>query len=174
MTVFGDSRCHEQHGVNGDTRNAENEAAFAELTRGESRRIDTWQLPFVDTNPDWPHESPDWPEIADALRVLAGDPGFDRVFAPWPEPGGHEQHNRIGSIAADVFGRERITYYTTYRYGGPKTREGSEIEPRPEWIIRKLRALACYESQILYGPRRFFMEDLREYRLDGMAARRAA
>lgn len=170
VTVFGDSRCHEQHGVNGATRNAENEAAFAELTRGEARRIDTWQLPFVDVEP-YPGVRP---EIEEAIRVLAADPEFGHIFAPWPENGGHALHNVVGEIAARIFPPERLSFYTTYRYGGPKTREGSEVEPRPEWIIRKLRALACYESQILYGPRRFFMEDLREYRLDGMAARRAA
>lgn len=127
--------------------------------------------PFPDDDPPWDeveallrrgelnlHDEgpePDWVDVA---------PWPHRVFAPWPEPGGHEQHNRVGELAEAVFGSERVSFYTTYRYGGPRT-VGREVEPEPWMIPLKLRALACYESQMLRGPRRFFLDSLREYEL---------
>lgn len=96
-----------------------------------------------------PAESPEWerPEL---------------VWAPWPEPKGHQQHNRVGELALEVFGEERVTFYATYQYGGPRS-GGTPVEPTREQVLGKLRALACYESQILRGPVRFFTHPLDEF-----------
>lgn len=151
ITVLADAR--NQQGVTGEMRNEENRQAFRQL--GVAAPV-VWR---------YRDDEPDWEAIQDDLVRLSG-PTYRRVFAPWPERGGHEQHNRIGEMAVEVFGSDRVTFYTTYVYGGPRTRVGVEVDPDPEWIIRKHRALACFESQILHGPRRFFMEDLREYVVD--------
>lgn len=114
----------------------------------------------------WPYgdDDPDWQEIRARLEELGNGERPTRIFAPWPEPKGHPQHSRVGELAEAVFGSERVTFYTTYRYGGPRT-VGREVEPEPWMIPLKLRALACYESQMLRGPRRFFLDSLREYEL---------
>ncbi len=111
------------------------------------------------THEQWPHpdDHPNWDAVSKGLGAL--DP--DRVFAPWPEPHGHEHHNQAGVLAGHIFG-ERVTFFTTYRVGGPRT-VGTPSEPEPWMIPLKLRALACYESQMLRGPRRFFMHSLDEW-----------
>jgi LmbE family N-acetylglucosaminyl deacetylase len=88
----------------------------------------------------------------------------ERVWAPDVEQGGHEQHNLVGSVALDVFG-DRVHSYLTYVRGQMRTR-GTEVPFEPQWVSRKLRALAYYESQIaLVGNTQpWFMDDtLREY-----------
>lgn len=116
-------------------------------------QLEQWM--FNDTDPDW--ES-----LAAQLSSLNKLERPERVFAPWPEPGGHPQHNQVGELAREVFDG-RVTFYTTYRFGGPVTVGPIEVTPEPPWILAKLKSLACYESQILNGPRRFFMSDLHEY-----------
>ncbi len=106
--------------------------------------------------------TPDWERTANWIAAMDERMApLDRVFAPWPEKGGHEHHNRVGELARDIFG-DRVTFYTTYRVGGPRT-VGTPSEPEPWMIPLKLRALACYESQMLRGPRRFFMHALDEW-----------
>lgn len=147
VTVLGDAR--NQPGVTGAMRDEENARAFREL--GLDPPV-SW---------DYRDDEPDWHDIEGDLVALRGR-GFDRVFAPWPESKGHQQHNEVGDLCSFVFGR-RVEFYTTYQFGGPKTRAGTEVSPDPDWIGRKHRALACFYSQVSVGPRRFFMEDLREY-----------
>lgn len=146
VTVLGDAR--NQPGITGEMRGEENARAFREL--GLEPPI---QWFFRD-------DAPDWPEIAAAIG-WRGYRNAERVFAPFPEPGGHEQHNRVGELARDVFG-DRVTYYATYKYGGPRT-TGDPVPFEREWVPRKLRALACFESQILHGPVRFFTMGLDEW-----------
>lgn len=92
---------------------------------------------------------------------------YEHVFAPLPEPGGHPEHNYVGTVAVELWGKVRTTLYTTYtRTGGRTTSEGQEVE-LPAWMIqRKLRALAEYISQIEQpSTRPWFcqMLDLREW-----------
>ena len=159
VTVLGDAR--NQPGVTGAMRDEENARAFREL--GLEPPV-SWN--YRDDDPDWADIESDFTALA--LR------DFDRVYAPWPEAEGHDQHNRIGIMAQGILGKNRISYYTTYKFGGPKTRGplieqrrlkviANEVIPEPDWVMRKHRALACFGSQITVGPRRFFMEDLREY-----------
>jgi LmbE family N-acetylglucosaminyl deacetylase len=109
----------------------------------------------------YPDTGPDWEQIENRIRKVAANTG-GLAFAPLAERGGHEQHNLVSEIVRAAFG-SRARYYATYRYGGPKTTTGTLVEPEPAWIIAKLRALACYRSQIERGPRRFFLHDLHEY-----------
>ncbi len=92
------------------------------------------------------------------------DPTTDdqpRVYAPAVEKGGLDQHNQVGRVADSVF--SDVTHYFTYAgYPRQKSR-GTEVECEPDWIMRKLRALSCYESQAYTPSRHHFMEDLREY-----------
>lgn len=68
------------------------------------------------------------------------------VFAPAVEEGGHHEHNVIGELASRVFG-DAYRPYLTYRRGFDRS-YGERVEFEPHWPILKLRALACYESQI--------------------------
>jgi len=115
---------------------------------------------------------PDWSGMEQAMRTLTAS----RVYAPAPafEQNGHApgqtpagfgvlQHDVIGQMALDVFGAERVTGYTLYSRWGGRTR-AVEVVPEPEWVIGKLRALACYRSQIEDpATRPHFLEPLREY-----------
>jgi hypothetical protein len=78
--------------------------------------------------------------------------------------GGHEQHNLVAEVARTIFG-DRVQPYLTYVRGQMRTR-GTEVPFEPQWVSRKLRALACYESQIALtgNTQPWFMDDtLREY-----------
>jgi len=62
-----------------------------------------------------------------------------------------------------VFGAD-VRRYQTYQ-GEERVREGREVPPpTPAAIERKIRALACYTSQLTH-PRSsaFFLHDQREY-----------
>jgi LmbE family N-acetylglucosaminyl deacetylase len=88
----------------------------------------------------------------------------ERVWAPATELGGHEQHNLVAEVARTIFG-DRVQPYLTYVRGQMRTR-GTEVPFEPQWVSRKLRALACYESQIALtgNTQPWFMDDtLREY-----------
>ena len=86
---------------------------------------------------------------------------LDLTYKIIRERGGHPEHNRIGELAREIFG-DRVRFYATYKVGGPRT-ELAPHAPEPWMIPLKLRALACYESQMLRGPRRFFMHGLDEW-----------
>lgn len=133
-------------------RERETDAAWRILRPGGS-----WhQWPFSDA-------APAWAALEERVAALADE--YDHVIAPCPEAGGHEQHNRVGEIARRHFGRSRATLYLTYRRGESRSRWGTEVEPQhPDWIALKLRALACYESQIREPTcRPWFLDGLREY-----------
>lgn len=140
----------DMHGIKAETREAETKVAFQLLGFAS---VEQWEQ--LDT-------APDWTEVRAELEEAAKVTSYDRVFAPASEAGGHDHHNKIAEIAHAVFG-ERVTFYTTYKYGGPKTR-GKEVPYEPWMVTKKLQALACFRSQIEQGgPHRFFVEDLREY-----------
>jgi LmbE family N-acetylglucosaminyl deacetylase len=137
----------EANGIPHAEREAEDTAAF------EILGVTHEQWWFPDTAFDTSRFCKDLIAIADM---------FDAVCAPWPEPkNGNPHHDQIGKFAQDIFG-DRVTFYTTYRVGGTRT-VGVPSEPEPWMIPLKLRALACYESQMLRGPRRFFMHALDEW-----------
>lgn len=92
----------------------------------------------------------------------------EQVWAPAIEENGHDQHNMVGA-AADAAFPGKVTRYLTYtRKVDGKSRNGTEVLPRSgDDIARKLRALACYTSQLQMDDRLgcwpHFVNDLREY-----------
>jgi LmbE family N-acetylglucosaminyl deacetylase len=141
----------DRYGITAAARERETSEALLELG------APGWeQWPYLDRDPNWS-------EVRRELEELNGRSAYDPVFAPAVEPDGHYQHNRIGDIAYEVFG-DRVISYLTYTRSGGRSRNGTEIEPKPEWIERKHRALACYRSQIEEPScRPWFLGDLREY-----------
>lgn len=136
-------------GITSAQREAEDDAAFAILD------VDHVQWPFPDIG--------DGGGMGEAFRELAG--GYDRVYAPAYEEGGHEQHNQIGLLAAALFG-PLLTPYLTYTRAGGKSEGRNRVNYEPEWVTLKLRAMACYRSQIETGAAgctEHFVRDLREY-----------
>lgn len=125
----------ERRGISGQTREWENKHAMHELG------CQWGQWPFSDSDPDW-----------DAIRdaIVGAAATYGRVLAPHPEDGGHEHHNRIGEIAREAFGAGRVTCYVTYANGRQRNNDGlgEKVIPTPDAVQAKLRALACYRSQI--------------------------
>lgn len=139
-------------GVTAETREAETDCALKQLG------VSSWeQWPYPDTGPDWQ-------AVELAMQMLDERMEPELVLAPAVEDGGHEQHSRVGELARAVFG-DRVTAYLTYVRGQLSSRVGEEVAFEPDWPVRKLRALACYESQIgLPATRPWFMDDtLREW-----------
>jgi len=132
--------------------------------------------------PDHHATASDAEAVSDALLLIKpwrpfGDEEIEHVYAPAIEENGHEQHNAVGR-AADILWPGQVTHYLTYTYrtethrGGKSERRLPNGDPdRPvaftgEMVRRKLRALACYESQIdleRLGCRDHFCRDLWEY-----------
>lgn len=121
--------------ITAQMREAEDNCAFRELglTRWE-------QWPFSDRYLDWA-------AITAKLYALRSF-GFDEVWAPAPyADGGHPHHNELGLLARQVW--PDCTLYHTYRNGMGREK-GNLVEIQDGyWIRSKLRALACYETQIL-------------------------
>jgi LmbE family N-acetylglucosaminyl deacetylase len=69
------------------------------------------------------------------------------VWIPAVESGGHEQHNLVGEIGAEVFVRAKVHRYLTYT-GSGKSRWGQEVAATGAMIRKKLQALACYKTQL--------------------------
>jgi LmbE family N-acetylglucosaminyl deacetylase len=121
-------------GITHATRAAEDACAYAILG------CDHTQWPYTDSDPDWGG-------VVNAMRLMDDRLDPSAVFAPAVEDGGHDQHNQIGELAAAVFG-DRVIAYLTYTNGRERSRGGSEVPFLPSWPAVKLRALACYLSQI--------------------------
>lgn len=112
---------------------------------------------------------PDWDDIAIAVRHLSDL--YDCLLAPAWEPGGHTHHNKVAEIAAGTWPADRVGRYLTYTPAGrsvpsPDNPGFVTVDPEPEWIVRKLAALACYRTQI-HEPtcRPHFLRPLDEYAL---------
>lgn len=128
-------------------RQDETRAAVSTLAGGVS--LEFW--PFRDDDPDW-----------DAIRERIDALDADVVYAPCAyDQGGHEHHNRIGTLAAD-FAPGQVVKYDTYVFGRTRVTDGIEQIPEPWMVERKFRALACYRSQIGLWPHHFLAEQ-REY-----------
>lgn len=110
-------------------------------------------------------DAPNWGMTREYVGRLVNKLSPGKIYAPYPEVAGHDQHNNIGRIATAA-AREQdcsLIPYLTYTTQGKSTR-GNIVEPEPDHIIRKLRALACYKSQItVVNCREHFMRGLHEY-----------
>lgn len=113
-------------------------------------------------------DTQNWEPIA---AILASERDVERVWAPVPEPGGHRHHNRLAAVAIQVFGPDRVSFYSTYRVEEPsgwpiRTSHGYPIETEDDWPALKRDALACYVSQIeSSGTRMHFERPLDEYEM---------
>jgi hypothetical protein len=101
--------------------------------------------------------------IAGHLSALAISSGITEIYAPAWEPNGHAQHNLV-AVACD--GLPVVERYLTYTPAGKST-NGRKVPFKGAWIPLKLRALACYESQMNLDPRMgcwpHFLRDQTEY-----------
>jgi LmbE family N-acetylglucosaminyl deacetylase len=99
--------------------------------------------------------------LAEEFRRRYGDKNIEAVFAPAYEKGGNELHNLV-SRAADQEWADILRHYKTYTTAGKS--KGFPVPKTPEWIADKLRALACYSSQIAEpSTQEHFLRDLYEY-----------
>jgi len=78
------------------------------------------------------------------LEPFASQPWI-HVYAPAIQ-GGHKDHDALGDVVSSMF--SPVSYYATYAQGECFSPLGREIEPTPEEVDRKNRALDCYPSQI--------------------------
>lgn len=99
--------------------------------------------------------------LINRLQVFDALCSVERVYAPDPQSS-HPDHVALGRAAATVF-LGRVTSYFTYDTKS-EAAELSQVMHVPEWTLLKLRALACYRTQILH-PRanQFFMVGLHEW-----------
>jgi hypothetical protein len=148
-----------------DERTSESMQAMKEL--GAS--LEQWRIP---------HLRDDRFVLVERMMRQMRD-AYEHVFAPCPEyeRNGHSyespsdqvfgvlDHDRIGSLALDIWGPERVTLYKTYARWDGRLRDGVEVRPEPGWIALKLRALAHYTSQHHHEPTAswFVQPDLREW-----------
>jgi LmbE family N-acetylglucosaminyl deacetylase len=137
-------------GITQQQRVGENAAAMREL----GLTFDQW--PYRD-------DRPDWPAVEVAMRAIDDRLKPETVLAPMVELGAHEQHIQVGHLAEKVFGG-RIVFYMTYVRGHGRTVTERPVVGTPDQVARKLRALACYRSQIGEPScRSWFLDGLTEY-----------
>jgi LmbE family N-acetylglucosaminyl deacetylase len=104
-------------------------------------------------------------ELGLRVEQLREDQTFDLLIAPAHERDGHEQHEWVAHLADMLApGRPVIRYHTYSRTHG-RVREGTEVQADSWMIARKLRALACHESQMdpRTGCQTWFLDGIREW-----------
>lgn len=94
------------------------------------------------------------------------DDNVERIIAPAIEDYGHLEHNMVGELAEIVWPDREVIRYRTYAPRGTRS-HGNPVEPdHPDFIMRKLEAMACYRSQILEEATRpwfYQLLDMREW-----------
>lgn len=127
-------------GVRWDERRSETRAACEILGCSSIRHLGISDAdPTVDV----------W-EVRRAINgILDNHRGVSEIYAPAIEERGHVQHNLVG---AAVEGPNVIRYLTYTDQG--KSTNGREVSIlSPDWIEKKLLALACYKSQFSLDKR---------------------
>lgn len=137
-------KVQERYGITADQRLAEAVAAMDVLG--------------IENYRTWPY-----PDDTDATDSMVIDltcwlDTYAFVWAPMWEHDGHFGHNAVNQAAVKVFG-DRCRFYATYRRGSARTRTEHEVFPEPDWPARKLRAMACYESQVNLPNTRAWFDD---------------
>lgn len=150
---------HERYGQPEQARLNEFHLACDHLRAGVVRTLNlSNDSPDTILAPDLPHHLR---SAADAIHN-----GYDRVYAPAYEIGGHPQHSLIASAAVNVFGIETVEHYTTYTRHGGRTTTDRPIEFDATMVSLKLRAMSAYRSQIDHPSTRGWFVDhppIREY-----------
>lgn len=149
-TVFRSDRQRDEYGITHAQREHEDRAALYHL--GVTSYI---QLDHSDARPHWA-------QIHGELRRLILDHKI--VLAPAAEKRrGQAQHDEIGTFVWKHFRHQRrVIRYLTYTWEGKST-WGQPVRYEPEWVPMKLRALACYESQMRTSSAPHFLRELTEY-----------
>ncbi len=102
-------------------------------------------------------ELPNWDVVTGILRSYRG---VEVCYAPAFETDGHEHHNIVAGLADQVF--PNVVHYMTYTRAGKST--GRPVPYDPAWVALKLRAIACYESQIRQRNQvEHFLREQQEY-----------
>lgn len=101
-------------------------------------------------------------DVVDKMRRCREQLAPEQVWAPSRETS-HPEHVAVAAAAELVF-YDRLTTYHTYNEAGRVQTGGLRVPREPEWIHRKLRALAEYKTQACH-PRAcvFFEHDQREF-----------
>lgn len=115
--------------------------------------VHQWSYPNRPASGDWLEAMP---RVRADMDAIAREGRYELVLAPWPEPGGHDQHNAVGEAVEEAFSAEAlgasspsVVFYPTYRRGHGRTQAGLEHVPSdPSWYGLKLKAMSCYASQI--------------------------
>lgn len=109
-----------------------------------------------------PDELLDVHNLADFLDSFFAHRGpFEHVFAPMIEVNGNKDHNLIGDFLCCR--AVSTTRYLTYTTAG-KSRSEHPVPFEKDWPALKLRALACYRSQIAEpSTRDHFLREQYEY-----------
>lgn len=100
------------------------------------------------------------------LKVRLALYDIEKVYVPAIEVDGHTQHNLVGEMAAHLWRDREVIQYLTYTRTGGKSRSALPVASTGEMVINKLKAMACYTSQIMIdklGCREHFTRDLNEY-----------
>lgn len=85
--------------------------------------------------------------IAARLRSTFDFRPVDGLWAPAFEMDGHEQHNLVAMACSNLPIKPTARYLSYTRTRGKSTNGRKVPIDDPKWIGKKLRALACYESQ---------------------------
>lgn len=143
-----------------------------DVTWGQ-RRLETERAleTLVPDSADWRflglRDDVNQPSITAIAHLVEQLGDFEHVYAPAIELNGHAHHDIVGRVADWIWSPGRVTHYLTYTRDKGKSTSAHRVPVESgEWTRRKLRALACYESQIdieRLGCRPHFMNDLWEY-----------
>lgn len=101
-------------------------------------------------------------DLEPKLEELRGQ--YDHVYAPYPMSAGHTEHNLVGYTAAILWPPGSRTFYHTYTRMEGRVHRDNAFVLEPDMVLRKLRALACYKSQIEHPARRPWFNELLEMR----------
>jgi LmbE family N-acetylglucosaminyl deacetylase len=104
--------------------------------------------------------------ISGAVLVALSKWKPSEVWLPAVEKDGHDQHNLIGYIGAEVFSGATIHRYLTYSRAKGKSTNGKQVPCTGAMVLKKLQALACYKTQIeidALGCWPHFIRDQNEY-----------
>lgn len=111
--------------------------------------------------------------IGSVASVLGEPP--DLIIAPAFTNDGHPQHNLVALASGLLFRESAVATlvpvprvrYTTYERSAGRTSSPFEVLPSAEQIQLKLRALACYETQLnVANCRGWFTGGLAEYTME--------
>lgn len=92
----------------------------------------------------------------DILKDKLKDYDAEIVYAPAIELGGNPTHNLVGKVADELF--NNVKHYMTYGSADLTKTKGSELViPTEEERELKIRALACYPSQMRTQCVNFFI-----------------